>query len=108
MCWYCFESVQNGQAVFRVKEALHYQDILEFRLEDDTKAYEYTVKNEAAPGDVVTCNVKRGSTIFKGQKVYRTKNAALLSWIDEKIESVDDKISLKGRNDRRKSANRLL
>lgn len=86
----------KGQAVFRVKEALHYQDILEFRLEDDTKAYEYTVKNEAAPGDVVTCNVKRGSTIFKGQKVYRTKNAALLSWIDEKIESVDDKISLKG------------
>ena len=86
----------KGQAVFRVKEALHYQDILEFRLEDDTKAYEYTVKNEAAPGDIVTCNVKRGSTIFKGQKVYRTKNAALLSWIDEKIESVDDKISLKG------------
>ena len=78
------------------KEALHYQDILEFRLEDDTKAYEYTVKNEAASGDIVTCNVKRGSTIFKGQKVYRTKNAALLSWIDEKIESVDDKISLKG------------
>ena len=65
-------------------------------MEDDTKAYEYTVKNEAAPGDIVTCNVKRGSTIFKGQKVYRTKNAALLSWIDEKIESVDDKISLKG------------
>lgn len=87
----------KGQAVFRVKEALHYQDILEFRLEDDTKAYEYTVKNEAAPGDIVTCNVKRGSTIFKGQKVYRTKNAALLSWIDEKIESVDDKISLKGK-----------
>lgn len=39
----------KGQAVFRVKEALHYQDILEFRLEDDTKAYEYTVKMKQHP-----------------------------------------------------------
>lgn len=86
----------KGQAVFLAQEALHYQDILEFRLADDTKAYEYTVKNESKPGDVVTCNIKKGSKIFKGQRIYRTRNAALLSSIDEKIACVDDKIKLSG------------
>lgn len=86
----------KGCAVFRTSEKIRYQDVLEFRLPDDTKAYEYTVKTEAEKGALVTCNVTRGSSIFVGQKVYRTKNATLLAWVDEQIEQVDDRLELKG------------
>ena len=86
----------KGSAVFRTCEKLHYQDILEFRLPDDTKAYEYTVKNEAEKGALVTCNVKVGSQISPGQKVYRTRNAALLAFVEEQIDKTDDRLLLEG------------
>ena len=86
----------TGSAVFRTCEKIHYQDILEFRLPDDTKAYEYTVKEEVEKGTLVTCNVTRGSQIFRGQKVYRTRNAALLVWVDEQIDRTDDCLMLEG------------
>lgn len=86
----------KGSAVYRTREKIHYQDILEFRLPDHTKAYEYTVKNEAERGEFVTCNIKKGSKIFPGQNVYRTRNAALLQWVDEQIDKVDDRILLEG------------
>lgn len=88
--------VGKGRAVFQTCEKIHYQDVLEFRLQDNTKAYEYTVKNPAERGEYVTCNVKRGSRIFRGQKVYRTKNMALLEWVDEQIEKTDDCLTLTG------------
>lgn len=85
-----------GWAEFRAQEELHYQDILEFRLPDGTQAYEYTVKDPAQKGDMVTTNIRRGSRIFPGQKVYRTRNAALLAWVDQQIDKAEDRIPLTG------------
>lgn len=86
----------NGRASFRTSERLHYQDVLEFRLPDDTKAYEYTVKNEAEKGELVTCNIKKGSSVFPEQTVYRTKNAALLARVDQRLMEMEDRFSLEG------------
>ncbi len=90
------KSAGKGFAVFQTTEKLHYQDVLEFRLSNDSKAYEYTVKNPAEKKEEVTCNVKGGSRIFPGQKIYRTKNTALLNWIDEQIDKCDDRLFLSG------------
>lgn len=87
----------KNQAVFKVKEPLQYQDVLEFRNPDGTAAYEYTVKNAAKKGETVTANIKRGSRIFPGQPVYRTRNASLLESISKQIENADDKILLRGK-----------
>lgn len=85
-----------GRAYFRVQENVHYQDILEFRLPDGGQAYEYTVKDPAKKGDVVAANIRKGSRIFKGQKVYRTRNAALLARVDKEIDEAEDRIPLSG------------
>lgn len=86
----------RGKAVFIAREDIHYQDILEFREEDGRQAYEYTVKNEGKTGEKVTANVLRGSHIYPGQKVFRTRNAALLEEINERIDSCQDKYFLRG------------
>lgn len=84
------------RASFQVLENLHYQDILEFRLPDGTQAYEYTVKDPAKKGDTVTANIQKGSRIFPGQKVYRTRNAALLAWVDKEMDAAEDRLPLTG------------
>ncbi len=83
-------------ASFVATDDLHYQDVLEFRLEDGDEAYEYTVKDPSKKGDTVKANIKKGSKVYKGQKLYRTKNNELLTVIDDMIDSADDKIELKG------------
>lgn len=87
---------EKGRALFRTEETIHPQDILEFRLPDDQKAYEYTVKEGAKEGALVTCNIGKGSPVAAGQRVYRTRNAALLNWVEEQVERVDDRLPLKG------------
>lgn len=84
------------QAVFVAEEELNSQDVLEFREDDDTAAYEYTLKNAVSRGEKVTANVKRGSHIFPGQKVYRRKNAALAASVIRQIEDTEDKYPLTG------------
>ena len=86
----------KGQVQFVANEQIRYQDVLEFREKDETTAYEYTVKNEAHKGEVVTANVKKGSHIYPGQKVYRRKNASLFAEISEQIECVDDRYPIRG------------
>jgi putative protease len=86
-----------GWARFLVKEPISYQDVLEFRDAEDISAYEYTVKNAADVGEFVTTNVKFGSHIYPGQKIYRRKNDALLKQISEEIERVSDSYPLQGK-----------
>lgn len=81
---------------FMAEERLHYQDILEFRGRNDEKMYEYTVKNEAQRGECVTANILPGIPLYAGQKIYRTRNAALLGMIEKEIEEKEDKIPLFG------------
>ncbi len=95
----CVGEVKNftgKQAVFVAKEELNPQDVLEFREKDDTAAYEYTLKKAVPCGEKVTANIKRGSHIFPGQKVYRRKNAALADSIIRQIEEKEDKYPLTG------------
>lgn len=84
------------QAVFVAEEELNPQDVLEFREKDDTTAYEYTLKDAVSRNETVTANVKRGSHIFPGQKVYRRKNAVLAESIARQIEETDDRYPLTG------------
>lgn len=91
------KSVSGGKVSFEAKEAIRYQDVLEFRLKDGTSAYEYTVKNEAAKGDLVTANIKKGSRLYPGQNVFRRKNAFLLQEIERQIEEKQKKYPLSGR-----------
>jgi putative protease len=71
-------SVSSRGANIQFCEDVEYQDVLEFRNEDGTKEYEYTIKNPVKAGLEDHTNVIKGSRIFKGQNVFRTKNATLL------------------------------
>ncbi len=87
----------KGTAEFLTSERLHYQDVLEFRDEQDNNCYEYTVKNGAEKKERVRTNVLRGSRIYPGQKVYRTRNENLYQWIQKKIEEEEKDYPLIGR-----------
>ncbi len=85
------------RACFELFEPIHYQDILEFRSVDGNCCYEYTVKNEADPGEIVTTNVLQASPIIRGQTVYRTRNQQLLDEWNQKIKVGHKKIPIRGR-----------
>lgn len=84
------------KAEFIAGEALHYQDILEFRGQDATPAYEYTLGEDVAAGAHVRTKIMRGSHIYPGQKVYRTRNMALQEMIRQNYDNTDDSYGLKG------------
>lgn len=88
--------ISKGQAMFTATEDIHYQDVLEFRGEDDTPAYEYTSGGEYSAGSTVAANIKKGSRIYPGQAVYRTRNAALQEMIRREHDGRDDSFGLKG------------
>ena len=78
--------VRKGEVVYRLTEEISYQDVLEFRDAKGEKLYEYTVKNGCVPPAEVTARYQKGCVIKPGQKVFRTKNAALLQEIDAAVE----------------------
>ena len=88
--------VNRGSVSFEACEKLQYQDVLEFRNEDGSQEYEYTVKNPVEIGETVHANYQRGCRLYVGQKVYRTKNAVLLEEINREIEEADDTLLLCG------------
>lgn len=86
--------VGKGLVSFDTLEELQYQDVLEFRNEDGTREYEYTVKNPAQKGERVCAKFKRGCHLYCGQPVYRMKNTALLTEIRKRIAEAEDKLPL--------------
>lgn len=76
------KSVQGISATIHLTEDVNAQDILEFR-EADQPLYDFTVKNEAKKGSILTTNFMRGSKIQPGNLVYRTKNNSLLEVLAE-------------------------
>lgn len=88
--------VGKGLVSFDTLEELQYQDVLEFRNEDGTREYEYTVKNPAQKGERVCAKFKRGCHLYCGQSVYRMKNTALLTEIKKRIAEAEteDKLPL--------------
>lgn len=87
--------VGKGVVEYQTETKTHYQDVLEFRGMDDECVYEYTVKEGAAPYEKVTAGYKKGSPLKIGQKVFRTKNNALLSEIEKRVQ--DGKKALKNK-----------
>ena len=90
--------VKKGEVVYRLTEEISYQDVLEFRDAKGEKLYEYTVKNGCVPPAEVTARYQKGCVIKPGQKVFRTKNAALLQEIDAAVEQEkkEDKLPVQG------------
>lgn len=86
----------RNKVEFIARENLHYQDILEFRLEDGTSAYEYTLGEEKRAGSRVSTRVMKGSRIYPGQKVYRTRNSALQETIRGMCDDIEDMYGLEG------------
>ncbi len=78
--------VNKRTVEYRVTEPTQYQDVLEFRDVEEESKYEYTVKEGAKPGEIVSARFKPGSRLQRGQKVFRTKNNELLAQIEEMIE----------------------
>lgn len=79
--------VNKNTVEYKVIQPTQYQDVLEFRDEEQNAVYEYTVKEGALVGETVTARFKPGSRLKKGQSVFRTKNSELLSEIEEMIET---------------------
>ncbi len=76
-------SVSGNMAVYRAKEALSEQDVVEFRDRYQRPSYEYTLGRDYRPQSKVMARYQKGSGISAGDMVYRTKDAALLKKIRE-------------------------
>ena len=87
----------EGQATWLAGEEIHPQDVLQFRDGVGKKLYEYTSGSAAAAREQITANVGRKTTLRTGQKVYRTRNAALLQAVREKADrALAEKYPLEG------------
>ncbi len=80
------ERVTKNAVEYRTGIATNAQDVLEFRKKNGDCVYEYTVKEGAGAGEIVSARYKKGSALQSGQKVYRTRNNELLQEIAERIE----------------------
>lgn len=83
---------------YRLSEATHAHDVVEFRDKNGQCVYEYTLKEGANVSQTVTARYKKGSPLQVGQDVYRTKNETLLQEISSIVEQGQrsEKIKMKG------------
>lgn len=91
------QAVERGQACFHLVRDIYAQDVLEFRREDGTTLYEYTVGQENRKGSQVWARFQKGSGIRKGDRVYRTKHTVLLEEIRQRFLKDEIKIPVEGR-----------
>lgn len=83
------------QAGILLSEAVHAQDVLEFR-HNGAAAYEFTVKEENKKGNILTTNTMPKSQISIGDEVYRTKNGQLLSGLYNQYLKQDVRVPVQG------------
>lgn len=81
------EKVDARTVRYRLHEETGAQDVLEFRDARQNPVYEYTVKEGARAGEMVTARYQKGCVLGAGQSVYRTRNNALLGEIEEMIRT---------------------
>lgn len=89
------EKVDAHTVRYRLHEETNAQDILEFRDAGQSPIYEYTVKEGAHAGEMVTARYQKGCVLRAGQFVYRTRNNALLGEIEEMISAGKENNRLK-------------
>ncbi len=87
--------IKGSQAVIRLEEDIHAQDVLEIRNTIES-LYDFTVKADEGKGKSYTANLGKVSNVRKGNVVYRTKNNQLLLNLSEKYLESGDKIPVTG------------
>lgn len=101
-------AVKGNQATILLKEAVHAQDVLEIRSDEEEADYEFTLKDGRQKGETLTTRVGRPPAeaargrvkyreIQKGASVYRTKNNELLDRLTEAYLERDAKRGIYGR-----------
>lgn len=90
-------SVGKHEVIYRSVENISAQDVVEFRDKYQRPTYEYTLGNDVKRGQKVSARYQKGSKIFVGDKVYRTKDAALLESIRNKYIDVKMQMPIQGR-----------
>lgn len=89
------EKVTGNTAQIRVQESLSAQDILEIRMKTG-ESYEFTLKNAAKKNELLSANFKSGLSVRPKDAVYRTKNTALLTRLEESYLKQEKKIPVTG------------
>lgn len=90
-------SVGRQEVVYRTSKRLSAQDVVEFRNAWQQPSYEYTLGTDVAANQKVTARYQKGSKIQAGDKVYRTKDAALLADIRERYIDSKRQLAVCGR-----------
>lgn len=90
-------SVGKQELVYRTSKRLSAQDVVEFRNVWQQPSYEYTLGTDVAANQKVTARYQKGSKIQAGDKVYRTKDAALLADIRGRYMDSKKQIAVRGR-----------
>lgn len=87
-------AVRGREAVITLSEEVNPQDVLEIRSSDGKSLYEYTVRENAHKGDIVSAIVMKGTHADKGMNVYRTKNNAILSALTAAYIDIESKANV--------------
>lgn len=87
--------LKGSQAVIRLEEDIHAQDILEIRSTIES-LYEFTVKADELKGKNYPANLGKVTSVRKGNVVYRTKNNRLIHDLSEKYLTAGEKIPVTG------------
>lgn len=85
------KNVVRNRAGIDLQDDIFAQDVLEIRSEKGEAIYDFTVKSDVKKGTPYEANFKTGLKVQKGQKLYRTKNQSLLSYIQEDIIARDNR-----------------
>ncbi|MFG6328970.1 MAG: U32 family peptidase [Lachnospiraceae bacterium] len=95
---YTGEVLSTGKGVlkYRLDKDLNAQDVVEFRNARQDTLYEYTINKDLKAGSITSAKFSRDCIIHKGDKVYRTRNAAVLESIKEQYLDKNKKVLVKG------------
>lgn len=90
-------SVGKSSLKYKLERKLHPQDVVEFCDDNMIQKYEYTIGEAKEAGDIVEARFKKGSRIYVGDLVYRTKEAELLDKIRKRYIDKEKKVFIVGK-----------
>ena len=88
-------SVSKNSAAIKLETKINAQDVLEFR-KNGKSLYDYTVKEGADKGNIITARFLPGSGIREGVSVFRTKNNSLLEKLSKEYFENESKLPITG------------
>lgn len=93
------EVKETGKGIFKYKlfKDINAQDVIESRDRQMKSVYEYTAGKSIKAGSIVEAKFKKGCIIHVKDKVYRTKNAAVLENIKDMYINTNKKAVINGK-----------